>query len=457
MSTSMNRSAMIKWGICIVIPILIALIPLTETYTASMRAFFVVTLFAILIMAFELLHTMAISILLPLLYMIFVAPAATVFSGWMATTPWVCLGAMLLANVLNSCGVLSRISYWVISKCGSYKIIVIGVFLVGCIISVLTGVMGSLLVYTFAYGIAMGLGLQKSKEGAILMMAAIFGTTTVEMFIYKPVFMSLINGQAAMYIPGFAIEYLELMIANWPFALICVAMLLIYIKMYNANVEGNVKVEYSEKLRELGPMSGAEKRGAGLAIFIVLYMMTSSFTGLPMDYGLMIFPWLAFFPGMNIATDKDVRNIQFDMIFFVMACMGIGGVAAYAGVATWVSNLFVSTVAPMGGMVVMVVIYVFGILLNFLMTPMAMLASFLGPVIEIATKVGINPEALIYIFYTACDQIILPYEYANYLLGYSFGMITLRQFVEMSLVKMVVVTIFLFTIMLGWWSIIGVL
>lgn len=457
MLTNTNRSTLIKWIICLIVSMCIYLIPLSETYTASMRAFFVVTMFSILVMAFELLHTMAIAVLLPVLYMVFVAPTTTIFSGWMTTTPWVCLGAMLLANILNSCGVLNRISYFIVSKCGSYKAIVIGIFFIGVIVSFLTSVMGSLLVFTFAYGVAMGLGIQKSKEGAIIMMAAIFSTTTVEMFIYKPVFMSLINGQAALYIPDFAIEYLELLIANWPFIVVCILLLLIFIKMYDANIGNDVKSIYKQKLQELGPMTISEKKGAGLAIFIVLYMMTSSFTGFPMDYGLMIFPWLAFFPGMNIATDKEVRNIQFDMIFFMMACMSIGGVAAYVGVASWVSNMFVDIVAPMGGMVVMFVIYIFGILLNFLMTPMAMLASFLGPVIEIAQKVGINPDALIYIFYAACDQIILPYEYANYLLAYSFGMITLRQFIEMSLVKLVVVTIFIFTVMLGWWSFIGVL
>lgn len=457
MFTDLNKSLFMKWAICIIVPFTIYLIPINDIYTEPMRAFFVVTLLAILIMAFELLHTMAISILLPLMYMVFVAPATTVFSGWMTTTPWVCLGAMFLASVLDHTGVLNRISYWCISRCGSYRMTVYGVLIVGVIISVMTGVMGGLLVYTFAFGIMKGFGLKKSNESAVIMFAAVFGTTTAEMFIYKPVFMSLINASAAQYVPGFMIEYLELIIANWPFFFLMILLLEIYIRMYKANISGSVKDEFAQKLKALGSMTLGEKKASGLTAFIVLYMLTSSFTGLPMDYGLMIFPWLAFLPGMNIGIDADVRSIQYDMIFFVMACMGIGGVAAYAGVATLVSDAFVSTIAPLGNFAAMFVIYLFGIILNFLMTPMAMLAAFLGPVVQIAQNLGINSKGLIYIFYAACDQIILPYEYANYLLAYSFGMMSLKHFLQMSLVKLGVGTIFIFTVMIGWWSIIGVL
>lgn len=458
MSTvSNNKSLLLKWAITIIVPILIFFIPLSETYTAPMRSFFVITLLCILIMAFELMNTMAISILMPMLYLIFIAPAETVFSAWISTTAWTCVGAMLLANILASSGLLNRISYWVISKCGSFTATVFGVLIVGVIISFLTGVMGSLLVYTFAYGIARGLNIVRTKESAVLMFAAIFSTTTVEMFIYKPVFMSLINGQIALYLPGEAIEYLELLIANWPFFLMIVLIIWLYLKIYKIKSEGNVKEEFKQKLNALGSMTLYEKKAAGLGIIVVGYMISSSFTGLPMDYGLMFIPWLSYLPIINLGTTKDIREINWEPILFVAACMGIGGVGAYAGVTTLVSSFFMDTIAPLGGFVAMGAIYVFGILLNFLMTPMAMLASFLGPVIEIGQEMGMNPEGLIYIFYSACDQIILPYEYANYLLGFSFGLMTMKQFISMSLIKLVVGTIFIFTVMLAWWNLIGVL
>lgn len=452
-----NKSLLIKWGITVIIPILVFFIPLSEAYTAPMRSFFVITALCILIMAFELMNTMAISILMAMLYMIFVAPPEIVFTAWITTTAWTCIGALLMANVLASSGLLTRISYWVISKCGSFTATVFGVLIVGVIVSFLTGVMGAMLVYTFAYGIAKGLDIVKTKASAVLMFTAIFSTTTVCLFVYKPVFMSLINGQIALYMPGEIIEYLELLIANWPFFIMIALIIWIYLKVYKIKLDGNVKEEFTQKFKDLGPMTFLEKKATILAIAVVGYMVSSSFTGLPMDYGLMIIPWLSFLPGINLGTVQDIRDINWEPIFFVVACMGIGGVAAYAGVTTLVSEFFIQTIAPLGGFAAMGAVYIFGILLNFLMTPMAMLASFLGPVIEIGQEMGINPEGLIYIFYTSCDQIVLPYEYTNYLLGFSFGLMTMKDFISMSLIKMIVGTIFLFTVMLAWWNIIGVL
>ena len=81
----------------------------------------------------------------------------------------------------------------------------------------------------------------------------------------------------------------------------------------------------------------AEKKGAILTAAVVLYMVSSQWTGLPMDYGLMIIPWFAFLPGIKIGADSDVRNINYEMVFFMMACMGIGAVSSYVGVAGLVS------------------------------------------------------------------------------------------------------------------------
>ena len=59
-------------------------------------------------------------------------------------------------------------------------------------------------------------------------------------------------------------------------------------------------------------------------------------------------------------------------------------------------------------------------------------------------------------FYFACDQIILPYEYANYLLAYSFGVMSMKHFIQLTGTKMIVGTIFLILIMFPYWKLIGI-
>lgn len=457
-AASANKSTVIKWIMTAIIPLAIFLIPTGEVYTEAMRAFFVVTMAAILIMAFETLDTMAIAILLPMAYSIFCAPMSVVFGGWTSSTAYQCIGAMLLANVLSSVGFLNRICLFVITKCGgSFRKCIYGMFLIGSLISLFTGVMGGLLVCAFAYGLGKAFHLERGKASAVLMMMAIFSTTTIEMVIYKPVFMTLINSSLNAFSPGMMIQYLQLWLHNWPMIIFMVLMTEVYLRVYKIRVSNGNTDTYKENLTAMGKMSSKEKKGALLAIAVVVYMASSQFTGLTMDYGLMLLPWFAFLPGINIAKRDDVRNIQWDMIFFVMACMGIGSVSSHIGVASLVSGGFMETFSGYGKWTGMFIIYVLGIILNFLMTPMAMLAAFLEPVLNIAQGLGVKPLGATYIFYFACDQIILPYEYANYLLAYSFGMMSLKDFVGMTGIKMVLGTIFLFLIMCPYWMLLGIM
>lgn len=452
-----NKSNLIKWGITFLVPFTVWCIPTGGVYTDQMRLFFVITLAAVMFMAFEFFNLMVVSLLLPMTYLIFLAPANIIFSGWMSTMAYVCVGAMLLANVLTSVGLLNRISYWCIAKCGgSYKKTCYGVLLVGLLISLMTGVMGGMLVCTFAYGICKAFEMERSKEAAIIMMVGLFGTATAEMFIYKPVFMSLINTQAQAVLPEFSIKYLDLLLHNWPFLLLFILIIEIYCRFFKITLKIDGTSYFKEKLAELGSISTAEKKGAFLTGLIVLYMISSQWTGLNMDYGLMILPWFAFFPGINIGNDKDVRNINYEMVFFIMACVGIGAVSGYVGVAGLVSTSFAESLLPYGSTVAIFVIYVLGFLLNFLMTPMAMLAAFTGPIVQIAQQLGINPLSIVYSFYFACDQIILPYEYANYLLAYSFGLMSMKHFIQLTGLKLIFGTLFLFAVMLPYWALIGI-
>ena len=60
--------------------------------------------------------------------------------------------------------------------------------------------------------------------------------------------------------------------------------------------------------------------------------------------------------------------------------------------------------------VVFFVIYILCILLNFLMTPLAIGSAFTVPMVNIAITLGINPTGLIMIFWNSCVATLFPYE-----------------------------------------------
>ena len=65
MSTSADKKKQIGWAVSILIPFIIAFIPVSGDFTESLKRFFMITLFMILIIAFELFPLLVSAILLP--------------------------------------------------------------------------------------------------------------------------------------------------------------------------------------------------------------------------------------------------------------------------------------------------------------------------------------------------------------------------------------------------------
>ena len=59
--------------------------------------------------------------------------------------------------------------------------------------------------------------------------------------------------------------------------------------------------------------------------------------------------------------------------------------------------------------------------------------------------------ATTYAFYLGLDQLILPYEIGTYLIFYSMGYVTLKDFAKCGAAKMLFSIIFTLAIVIPWW------
>ena len=117
MEKNTNRKTIIGWGVTILLPLIIGVIPVQGMFTENLRKFFMITEFVILIIAFELIPKLAASILLPTLYLITgLAPVEVAFGSWTNTTVWMVLGGLVFSAVLEECGLLERIAYFYLYK-----------------------------------------------------------------------------------------------------------------------------------------------------------------------------------------------------------------------------------------------------------------------------------------------------------------------------------------------------
>lgn len=194
-----------------------------------------------------------------------------------------------------------------------------------------------------------------------------------------------------------------------------------------------------------------------LTIILLVFLLTTSWHKIDMAIGFCLIPILFFMPGINIGTEQNIKDINFSMVFFIVACLGIGAVSSSLGFGSLVSSTLSPLLASSGDKLALVVIWLFGVLANFLLTPLAILAGFSAPITQLAVDLGINPLGALYVLFNTLDQIVLPYEYVNYLMFFSFGVISMKDFIQIMGIKLIIGAAFLALILYPWWHIVGVL
>ena len=86
-----------------------------------------------------------------------------------------------------------------------------------------------------------------------------------------------------------------------------------------------------------------------------------------------------------------------------------------------------------------------------------MLTSLSGPIAAIASSIGLNLDAAMYALAHSTDLIFLPYEFVPYLIFFSFGAISMGDFIKMSTLRVVLFLVFYIVVLIPYWYLLGVL
>lgn len=459
MSTTMNKSLMIKWILIIILPLGLFCIPTNDVYTEQVRTFFVLTVAAILFFAFEVVDYIVPSLLLPLAYVLTgVIPMEVAFSSWTTTVPYMLLGCFILSNVLNRSGVLKRVALFCIMKLGgTFNRTIFALVIASLVVGFITSGQGYLIMATICLGICNAFNLDKqSKESSIIML--IGGITSISMFlvVYNPTFMSVLTASAQTVIPDFNVSYTQYLINNVPYILFYFVFAFLLIKLFKPKMELQGVEYFQEEYKKLGPMTSLKKKAGLVAIVLLLFLLTSRFHHIDSAWGFILIPLLYFVPGINAASAEDVKNIPYSSLFMVAACLSIGSAASALGLSKLLSDVLTPILASFGNVGAVIFVWVLGVLANFLLTPMAILAAFSSSVAQIAVDLGLNPLGLFYPLLAAMDQIVFPYEYVGYLIVFSFGYIRMKDFISMMGFKMIIQFIFMLVVMVPYWYLMGI-
>ena len=206
----LNNKTKIMWAVSVIVPLLIMLIPLSDLYTSTIRTFFMITVFCLLLMAFDLLDMLAIALMLPGCYIAFgVTNAATAYSSWTGTICFLIVGAFILTNVMSEVGLLDRMAYWLLCRSGgSFNRMLYVMYFTSIILGICTFTNSFIITGTLALGICKTMNYKpQDKESLLLFIATYFGTICPQMYLYWPAYVSFVDAGGHNVLPDFSLPW----------------------------------------------------------------------------------------------------------------------------------------------------------------------------------------------------------------------------------------------------------
>lgn len=432
MSNVLDIKKMIMWGITLFATVAMLFIPIADsipdTPMNELQVYLAITVCAIFLFAFNLLDNFIVAIILPVAYLLFkLSDVGTIFGVWTNTTIWMLLGSFLLGNALDRTGILNRLSYWLLIKAnGSFIKLIWAYLLLGVIANYCVSSGGLILFCLLSVSLIKSFGFSKeSNEAAILMVLAYFAGNSLPVCLSYGTQIDMYMNLGRQIIPDLSLGWLEYALYNIAFL---PYMMLITFIMYKfllkPTVGGLDLTDIKEKYYAMGPISLPEKKGIVIIILTLLALIFNKKLGIAVAWVFMIAGVICFLPGINLGDKKCIREVNYEMLFFIAGCLAIGTVGMKVGIAP----IFIGFMKPLLGSSILQtsgVLWIFSYLANLIMTPLAAGAAFCPAVTQICVDMGINPVPIYLIMCNCFDNVLLPYESAPALMMFSFGFLRL--------------------------------
>ena len=302
------------------------------------------------------------------------------------------------------------------------------------------------------------LKIHKTNEAVVLMMGTMWVCFATLYFVYNPTSVPIVAAAAAPVLGEIIpITWMDFAYANWPIIIFSIIFEFLLIKIFKID-KSNLSVEadfFQKKLDSLGKMKKQEKWALVLLVLLFAYIILSPWHKLDTSYGFILFAVLALFPGINVATVDTLKKVDWGMGFFIAAFLTIGAVATTLGISSSFVTFAEKIVGEVGPSIALVFIMIAGALANLLLTPIAILTTLAAPMTELALAVNFSPEASFFTLIYTEWLIVLPYEAFPTLIWFAFGAVTMKQFFQVGVIRLILFFVFFLIAILPWWNFIG--
>lgn len=462
-TSDLTPSLLVKWAVNLALPLaLYFVLPRSETLTPPMIAFLAVTLWAVISWALDTLNDIAVGILLPILYVLFCGTTQkVVFAPWLSEVPIIVIGGFTLGKIIQVTGLGKRIALTCVKLTGgSFPGALAGITLGAAIVSPLVpSIMGKAAIFcAVAVSLCDALDFKpKSREATAVVLGTCIAVGSTKL-AYLTGAGDLVMGMGIVdKVMGIHTSWLEYAKFNFPPAMLYTVMSLgIVLVVLRSSVSKSVLCAVvQQKHAELGEVTDEQKRALVLLCLTLLLLATDKLHHLSAGTVLVIITALAFMPGIGLMDGKRMASINFAPLFFIMGCMAIGSAGGFLKVTHWLAGLVLPLFSETGTCMASACSYIVGVVLNFLLTPLAATSTLSAPITELGMQMGLDPRILYFSFQYGLDNLIFPYEYALYLYFFSSGYISFKDMVLVMALRMVLAGVFVAFVAMPYWRMLG--
>lgn len=471
MSTTANKPGkkfILSWGITVLLPLAAFLYcSSSPSINQQQAAFFTITITGLCIWALGLLPDALVAMTLPVAYIVAnLGTPRQLLVDWAQPTGWVMLGGLVVTVLMMQTGLANRLAVKALSVSrGSFIRLLFGIalasFLIAPVIPTLLGKVA--LICAICVGICEAMGLEKkSREACAVMLAGLIGTTGSKFGFLTGggdvlLLTSLITSTMQNVDPSFTISWGTYFIQNFvPCVIYTLLSMLILIAVLRPKVTGDFQAFVEKQAAEIGPLRGDELKTAIFLVILIIALVTDSWHHINPGWLMILMVFVLALPGVGVLTEKRLASVNLLPVFFVVGCMGIGSAATATGVDQQLTNALMPYFQGSGELGTMIIGYLTGAAVNFLLTPMAAISSMSTPLTTLVLELGHAPLPILYSFLYGLDQYLFPYEFAAVLYFYATGWISLPTLMKVLIVKFFVTIIFLLGICYPWWKLTGV-
>lgn len=451
----------LRWFVSLALPALLYLVlghvGIQSGLDPGAAIYLSLTLWAVCAWMFAIMNDTAVALALPVLYMIFCgATQEVVLSPWLGDVPTVVIGGFILGKIVSSTGLGHRIALGCVRMVGGSLVgAILGMSMgVALIAPLVPSIMGKAAIFT-VISVAMcdALGLApKSREATAVLLAACCALGATKLCYLTGAADMVLGMDLVDQVMGIRTTWMLYAVQNFVPGMLYLALSVAVVLLALRVRVPRERMREAAARAESGPLNGQQRRALGLLAVTILLLAADSLHDFDAGSILLLAACVSFLPGVNLMDGRKLSRIDFSPLLFVMGCMSISTVGESLGATQWLAGLVLPLLEGMSQTAASVSAYVAGVLLNFLLTPLAATSAFTVPITELGLALDVEPRILYLAFQYGLDNLLFPYEYALYLYFYSSGYVSLRLMTLVLGLRMLATGLFIRLVAIPWWE-----